>query len=666
MVQYLLNVGPNMWHVFNGNGNGQSKDTWLDRTDPKMPSVEGGAVFLDNARGDFFQYTAERDTRKTGAARGNGEGRWVLRGNVGLLCHGNRATEHDRFRAPANKMNAAKTEVKAMKLALYYGHYAFKGIVPRSFVLPAVRTFDIIAELLPQNGPYAPRIICESSRGPEMFELGKPRGTSQMLCCMFHLDPKYDPIKRILENFCSFHLEACRTTTNEDQYTVYYRMSTLVKQFDMKDTVSSALARQLPKMTRALHATTMPSTGAYKIPISMVNRGRCIRAGDTVGANSPNTLKKWTEEENQAKDETLRSISEHISQYKSSVTTIFRQFDKDCGGEVSGEELRKGLQNIGLELSDREFAILFEHIDKDGDKQIQYEEFLTSMEDYHKGRYEHRSSQERFHREARAGKKPWMAGPGLADPGIFLPEYDMHRSKTMRAKHFARKCYSVLDTSFHPQGRENENVNLVKHLGFDETLPAGALDIANRPPASFRSRGSGRSHTSMALPSEEPPTRAFGSSSMPRDGPGLVGPGLVPVIRYAQRKTRGDKNSKNWQVRQKYRHHSEAPLAFMSRSKSFERGVRRQGIQIMKTVMPMEEIKRIRSERTAARWKVAQDDMATKAEAAAAAEKAAAEEAEYIPEEALAALQEVGTPREGEEPPMTVAEVVVAAAAQPG
>jgi len=355
--------------------------------------VQGGAVFLDNARGEIYQWSTERDTRKRGAGKGtlqSAAGLWVSRGNVGLLCHGNRASEHDRFRAPANKMHAAKTEVKANKLALYYGHYAFQGIVPRSFLLPAVRTFDLIEEFLPQNGPYAPRIICESARGPEIFEMGKPRGTSQMLCCMFHLDPKYEPIKRILDNFCSFHLESIRIQTNDDQYTLYYRMSTLVKQFDFKDTVSTGVITSFPKAVRSLHASTMPSTGAYKIPTSLVNRGRCIRVGDSVGANSPATLQNWTEEENEAKDETLKFISEHISQFKSNVSSIFRDIDKDSGGEISGEELRAGLGNIGLELTDRQFDILFSHIDSDGDRQIQYDEFLSSMDHYHKAaRFNH-------------------------------------------------------------------------------------------------------------------------------------------------------------------------------------------------------------------------------------------------------------------------------------
>ena len=97
----------------------------------------------------------------------------------------------------------------------------------------------------------------------------------------------------------------------------------------------------------------------------------------------------------------------------------------------------------------------------------------------------------------------------------------------------------------------------------------------------------------------------------------------------------------------------------MSRSKSFERGVRRQGITIMKTVVPKEEIKRIRAERTAERWKIAQADLEAKAAAKAAEMAASASDSGEIGEEELAMVQDLGTPRVGE-----VAEVVNAIMAQ--
>jgi hypothetical protein len=67
-------------------------------------------------------------------------GRWKDVGNVGLLCHGNRAAEHGRNRVPAERVSAAKTEVTAMKLGLYYGHYAFKGATTLAIVIASLES----------------------------------------------------------------------------------------------------------------------------------------------------------------------------------------------------------------------------------------------------------------------------------------------------------------------------------------------------------------------------------------------------------------------------------------------------------------------------------------------------------------------------------------------
>jgi len=89
----------------------------------------------------------------------------------------------------------------------------------------------------------------------------------------------------------------------------------------------------------------------------------------------------------------------------------------------------------------------------------------------------------------------------------------------------------------------------------------------------------------------------------------------------------------------------------MSRSKSFERGVRRQGINIMKSVMPKEEIRRIKSEKAQQKWQVAQDAHASKPAVKAAV-------AVVVDEDELAAVRDLGTPRPGEGAAQAVADAV--------
>jgi len=113
-----------------------------------------------------------------------------------------------------------------------------------------------------------------------------------------------------------------------------------------------------------------------------------------------------------------------------------------------------------------------------------------------------------------------MAGPGLDIPGIYKPEMDLHPARTMRKKHFERKCYSVLDTMFHPAGRELQQIGvsdslrtgIIKHLGYDETslnltlpnhtttqspTPSDKVKISQRDRRK-QSGIPGRAHTSLA------------------------------------------------------------------------------------------------------------------------------------------------------------------------
>ena len=59
---------------------------------------------------------------------------------------------------------------------------------------------------------------------------------------------------------------------------------------------------------------------------------------------------------------------------------MFREIDKDGKGGISRSELAKGLNTIGLELTDTELSSVFEVADTNGDNHIVLKEFMDCIE----------------------------------------------------------------------------------------------------------------------------------------------------------------------------------------------------------------------------------------------------------------------------------------------
>ena len=53
--------------------------------------------------------------------------------------------------------------------------------------------------------------------------------------------------------------------------------------------------------------------------------------------------------------------------------TLFRSFDENADGTVSQHEFRKGVRNLGIDMTDEEFNELMETLDEDNSNEIDCE-----------------------------------------------------------------------------------------------------------------------------------------------------------------------------------------------------------------------------------------------------------------------------------------------------
>lgn len=59
--------------------------------------------------------------------------------------------------------------------------------------------------------------------------------------------------------------------------------------------------------------------------------------------------------------------------------TAFRTFDSDNSGKISAQELKQVMTNLGENLTEDEINEMIQEADRDGDGQINYEEFVLMM-----------------------------------------------------------------------------------------------------------------------------------------------------------------------------------------------------------------------------------------------------------------------------------------------
>jgi len=274
MIAYLQNLRNTAWHVFNGNGNGQRLAN-RDEVDTTLPYVQGGAVFLDNTRGTIFSW--RQDGSKGGA--------WAQQGNVGVFCHGNRPQELEHIRNSTVEVRTSKAEVKAMKLSAFYTHYVFKDIISRAFLVPAVRTWDLVTSCLQAQGPRMTQILAQSSRGPEILQIGPTRGVAgkegaPVLALMFHFNPQYPVCIKLLQNFLEHQYHCLRATTNADKEDFYFRMHMLkaTHKLDLVETMPAPLAAEMRSLRTCQKLRAMSSLSDY-LDSESINQQAQLREG---------------------------------------------------------------------------------------------------------------------------------------------------------------------------------------------------------------------------------------------------------------------------------------------------------------------------------------------------------------------------------------------------
>jgi len=85
-------------------------------------------------------------------------------------------------------------------------------------------------------------------------------------------------------------------------------------------------------------------------------------------------------------DDVLCIMQAHLVKTQTRVVDLFRSIDASGDGEVTLEELRKGLLGFGFELSEEDFAMMYAGIDRDKSHQVSVKELSRALRDAEKAR----------------------------------------------------------------------------------------------------------------------------------------------------------------------------------------------------------------------------------------------------------------------------------------
>jgi Ca2+-binding EF-hand superfamily protein len=75
----------------------------------------------------------------------------------------------------------------------------------------------------------------------------------------------------------------------------------------------------------------------------------------------------------------LQQIADKVEQKSKNIRVVFRNFDEDKSGSVDYQEFRKGLEHIGIILTDVDFQTLLNVVDNDNSGTIDYNEFVEDL-----------------------------------------------------------------------------------------------------------------------------------------------------------------------------------------------------------------------------------------------------------------------------------------------
>lgn len=74
-------------------------------------------------------------------------------------------------------------------------------------------------------------------------------------------------------------------------------------------------------------------------------------------------------------DDVMRTLVEKLNGKKMRATDLFKKIDTSGDGSLDADELRQGIVDIGLKLTDAEFAVVMARVDKDGGGDVSLKEF---------------------------------------------------------------------------------------------------------------------------------------------------------------------------------------------------------------------------------------------------------------------------------------------------
>ena len=75
----------------------------------------------------------------------------------------------------------------------------------------------------------------------------------------------------------------------------------------------------------------------------------------------------------------LMRIDEYVNKRRARIIDLFRAVDSGGDGTVTPDELREGLEKIGILASDEEFLALTQAFDPDGSGEIEFSEFVQAV-----------------------------------------------------------------------------------------------------------------------------------------------------------------------------------------------------------------------------------------------------------------------------------------------
>ncbi|CAK9075861.1 unnamed protein product [Durusdinium trenchii] len=80
-----------------------------------------------------------------------------------------------------------------------------------------------------------------------------------------------------------------------------------------------------------------------------------------------------------AAEDLMKSVAELLKRKRLRASDLFKKIDSSGDGNVTGEELRMGLHDLGFKLSDADLASIMAVIDKDGGGEVSVKEFDRAM-----------------------------------------------------------------------------------------------------------------------------------------------------------------------------------------------------------------------------------------------------------------------------------------------